>query len=97
MATGGAVDRVEVLRRLLVGLTAGEERDAGYRRRNTALEAGDRLVGNLFRPRAIRSVRVPSLASDEDKKRGVEVGANAYITKSTFDQKVLLETIGRLV
>lgn len=42
-------------------------------------------------------VLVTSLASDEDKRRGAEAGANAYITKGTFNQEVLLETLRRLV
>lgn len=42
-------------------------------------------------------VLVTSLASDDDKRRGIEVGANAYITKGTFEQKVLVDTLRRLV
>lgn len=42
-------------------------------------------------------ILVTSLASDEDKRRGAEAGANAYITKGTFSQEVLLETLKRLV
>ena len=42
-------------------------------------------------------VLLTSLASDEDKMRGVEAGANAYITKSGFDQQVLLDTLERLL
>src|SRR5262249_6755984 len=42
-------------------------------------------------------ILVTALASEEDRKRGIEVGANAYITKSGFDQKTLLDTLGRLV
>ncbi|MDF0553803.1 hybrid sensor histidine kinase/response regulator [Kamptonema sp. UHCC 0994] len=42
-------------------------------------------------------ILVTSLASDEDKKRGAEAGANAYITKGNFNQEVLLQTLGRLV
>jgi len=42
-------------------------------------------------------ILVTSLASDEDKRRGADAGANAYITKGTFDQTVLLETLRRLV
>lgn len=38
-----------------------------------------------------------TLATDEDKRRGAEAGANAYLTKGTFDQKVLLDTLRRLV
>jgi two-component system chemotaxis sensor kinase CheA len=40
---------------------------------------------------------VTSLSSEEDKKRGIEVGANAYITKRAFDQSLLLETLARLI
>ncbi|MEP0760198.1 hybrid sensor histidine kinase/response regulator [Trichocoleus sp. DQ-A2] len=42
-------------------------------------------------------ILVTSLASDEDKRRGAEAGANAYITKGTFNQEILLETLRRLV
>jgi two-component system chemotaxis sensor kinase CheA len=42
-------------------------------------------------------ILVTSLASDEDKKKGAEVGANAYITKDTFNQDLLLETLQRLI
>lgn len=42
-------------------------------------------------------ILVTSLASDEDKRQGAEAGANAYITKGTFDQRVLLDTLRRLI
>jgi len=42
-------------------------------------------------------VLVTALESREDKERGIEVGANAYIIKSSFDQSNLLEIIRRLV
>jgi len=42
-------------------------------------------------------VIVSGLESPEDKKRGIEVGANAYIVKSGFDQSNLLEVIKRLI
>jgi two-component system chemotaxis sensor kinase CheA len=41
-------------------------------------------------------ILVTSLASDEDKKRGAQAGANAYITKDAFNQEILVETLGRL-
>ena len=41
-------------------------------------------------------VLVTALESREDKERGIEVGANAYIIKSSFDQSNLLEIIRRL-
>jgi two-component system chemotaxis sensor kinase CheA len=42
-------------------------------------------------------VLVTALASQEDRERGAEVGANAYIVKSSFDQSNLLEVIQRLI
>jgi two-component system chemotaxis sensor kinase CheA len=42
-------------------------------------------------------VLVTSLASREDKERGVDAGANAYIIKSSFDQSDLIQTLGRLL
>ena len=42
-------------------------------------------------------VIVTSRATDEDKKRGIEVGADAYIVKSDFDQQNLLDNIELLV
>ncbi len=40
---------------------------------------------------------VTSLERDEEKAVGIEVGADAYITKSVFNQDTLLETIERLI
>ncbi len=42
-------------------------------------------------------VLVTSLDSREDRERGVEVGANAYIVKSSFDQSNLLDVLKRLI
>lgn len=42
-------------------------------------------------------VIVTSRESAEDKKHGIEVGANAYLVKSSFDQSNLIEVIQRLV
>jgi two-component system chemotaxis sensor kinase CheA len=42
-------------------------------------------------------VLVTALESREDRERGIEVGANAYIVKSSFDQSNLLETLKRLI
>lgn len=41
-------------------------------------------------------ILVTALESIEDKKRGIEVGADAYIIKSSFEQSNLLDTIKRL-
>jgi two-component system chemotaxis sensor kinase CheA len=42
-------------------------------------------------------VLVTALESRDDRERGIEVGANAYVIKSGFDQSKLLEIIQRLV
>jgi len=42
-------------------------------------------------------IMVTSCSNDDDKKRGIDVGANAYVIKGSFDQKNLLNTIERLV
>jgi two-component system chemotaxis sensor kinase CheA len=42
-------------------------------------------------------IMVTALFLDEEKKRGLEVGADAYIKKGDFDQSKLVETIDRLV
>jgi two-component system chemotaxis sensor kinase CheA len=42
-------------------------------------------------------VLVTALESREDRERGIDVGANAYIVKSSFDQSNLLEVVRRLV
>jgi two-component system chemotaxis sensor kinase CheA len=40
---------------------------------------------------------VTSRGSEEDRKRGAQAGADAYIVKDEFDQQALLETVKRLV
>jgi len=42
-------------------------------------------------------ILVTSMASEEDQRRGLEAGANAYIAKPEFDQQVLLECLDRLI
>jgi two-component system chemotaxis sensor kinase CheA len=42
-------------------------------------------------------ILVTSLGSLEDKTRGIEAGADAYIAKSSFDQNDLLEAIEQLI
>ncbi|HLA28972.1 MAG TPA: hybrid sensor histidine kinase/response regulator [Syntrophales bacterium] len=57
----------------------------------TAKIRADKKLGEL--PVAL----VTALESREDRERGIEVGANAYIVKSSFDQSNLLEVIRRLI
>lgn len=42
-------------------------------------------------------VLMTSLDSQADKERGLEVGADAYLVKSNFDQSNLLETVSQLI
>ena len=42
-------------------------------------------------------VLVTALASPEDRERGIEAGANAYIVKKSFDQSDLLNTVRKLL
>jgi two-component system, chemotaxis family, sensor kinase CheA len=42
-------------------------------------------------------VLVTSLATEEDKRKGAEAGANAYIVKGQFNQDVLLDTLAKLI
>ena len=42
-------------------------------------------------------VIVTSQASEEDRRRGAEAGADAYIVKDEFDQQALLATVNRLI
>ncbi len=56
----------------------------------TARIRADRKLGDL------PVVLVTAMESRENKERGIEMGANAYIIKSSFDQSNLLEIIRRL-
>ena len=42
-------------------------------------------------------VLVTALETREDREHGIDVGANAYIVKSKFDQSQLLDVVRRLV
>jgi two-component system chemotaxis sensor kinase CheA len=57
----------------------------------TARIRGDKKISE------IPVVLVTALDSREDKERGIDVGANAYIVKSSFEQSNLLEVIQRLI
>ena len=57
----------------------------------TAKVRSDKQLGEL------PVVLVTALESREHRERGIDVGANAYIVKSSFDQSNLLEVIRRLI
>lgn len=49
------------------------------------------------RTRDIPVILLTARESDSDRLRGMQAGADAYLTKSAFDQAALLETIQRLL
>jgi two-component system chemotaxis sensor kinase CheA len=57
----------------------------------TAKIRADKKLGEL------PVVLVTALGSQKDREYGIEVGANAYIVKSDFDQSNLIEIIRRLL
>ena len=42
-------------------------------------------------------VLVTTLSQAADRDRGLQAGANAYLTKGDFDQQLLLDTLTRLI
>ncbi|NOX87466.1 MAG: hybrid sensor histidine kinase/response regulator [Calditrichaeota bacterium] len=42
-------------------------------------------------------ILLTSLGSEEDRKKGLQVGANAYFAKSEFDQRTLLDIVQKLI
>ncbi len=46
---------------------------------------------------AVPAILVTSRGAPEDRRRGIEAGASAYIVKGEFDQGKLLEAIQELV
>ncbi|MBI5560060.1 MAG: hybrid sensor histidine kinase/response regulator [Deltaproteobacteria bacterium] len=48
------------------------------------------------RYRGLPVILVTTLSTEEDKKRGLAAGANAYIPKPSFDQKIFIETLRRV-
>ena len=90
-----AVDGLDALHLLKTESFAGVVSDVEMPRLNgfslTEKIRADRKLAEL------PVVLVTALGTQEDRERGVEVGANAYIVKSNFDQSNLLEALRRLV
>ena len=57
----------------------------------TAKIRGDRALSG------VPVILITSLGSPADRERGVDVGANAYIVKDSFDQSNLLRIVGHLI
>jgi len=103
-----AVDGVEALERLRppparIGTASARKADrfdAVITDVNMQRMDGLRLTEQIRADPRLRSlpvVLVTSLASEADQRRGLEAGANAYITKGGFDNRLLLSTLERLV
>jgi two-component system sensor histidine kinase and response regulator WspE len=55
------------------------------------------LIRGDARLRTLRVVVVSHKDRAEDKQRGLAAGADEYLTKSGFQDEVLVETVGRLL
>jgi two-component system chemotaxis sensor kinase CheA len=90
-----AVDGLDALAQLRAGRFDLVVSDVDMPRMNgfdlTTRIRGDKKLADL------PVVLVTALESREDRERGMDVGANAYLVKSRFDQSNLLETIRRLI
>jgi two-component system chemotaxis sensor kinase CheA len=61
---------------------------------------GFSLTARLRQEEAYRSrpiIIVTSREKEEDKRRGIQVGADAYIVKGAFDQRILVDTLRSLL
>jgi len=90
-----AVDGLDALEKLADGGFELVVSDVEMPRMN-----GFELTRQLRRDDAHRDlpvILVTSLSSDEDRKAGVEAGADAYIVKGAFDQGNLIATIRQLL
>jgi two-component system chemotaxis sensor kinase CheA len=90
-----AVDGIDAMTRLKMERFDAVVSDVDMPRMNgfnlTEKIRGDKKLGEL------PVILVTALGSREDRERGIDVGANAYIEKSSFDQSNLLETLRRLI
>ena len=71
-------------------------KDEGVSAKDTDRPELKRLFEDCRKGR-VQVVLVTALESREDRERGIDVGANAYIVKSSFDQSNLLEVMRRLL
>jgi two-component system, chemotaxis family, sensor kinase CheA len=99
-AAGYRVDTARHGREALEKILAGAEVDLVLTDLQMPEMDGLELLESIRRDREHESLPVAivtSKGSEEDRRRGAELGADAYIVKSEFDQRALLETIEQLV
>ena len=58
---------------------------------------GLEMTAQIRKDRGVPIVLITTLSSPEDKRRGEQAGANAYLTKGNFDQQVLFDTLKQLI
>lgn len=90
-----AIDGVDAYTKLLVGEFDLIVSDVDMPRMN-----GFELTAKMRKEKKLADlpvVLVTALESREDRELGIDVGANAYIVKSSFDQSNLLEVIEKLL
>jgi FOG: CheY-like receiver len=90
-----AVDGVDAVTKALVGEFDLIVSDVDMPRMN-----GFELTAKIRKDKKLSEVPVvlvTALESREDREHGIDVGANAYIVKSSFDQSNLLEVIKKLL
>lgn len=90
-----AVDGLDALRKLARGEFDAVVTDVNMPNVD-GLELARRIRSEV-RHAHLPVILVTSLATDEDRMRGLEAGANAYITKPGFDQRELIECLERLI
>jgi two-component system chemotaxis sensor kinase CheA len=90
-----AVDGADALTQVRIGEFDLVVSDVDMPRMNgfelTAKIRADKKLGEM------PVILVTALETRDDKERGIESGANAYIVKSSFDQSNLLEIIRRFL
>ena len=58
---------------------------------------GLEMTAQIRKERGVPIVLITTLSSPEDKRRGEQAGANAYLTKGNFDQQLLFDTLEQLI
>jgi two-component system chemotaxis sensor kinase CheA len=61
---------------------------------------GIEMIRRMKKDARLKDIPVVVLSSredDRDKMKGLEAGASAYLGKNSFDQAILLDTVGRLI
>jgi len=91
----GAVDGVDAITTLRTGQFDLVVSDVEMPRMDGFMLTGQIRADKRFSELPV--ILVTALDSREHKERGIEVGANAYLVKSSFEQRNLLDAVKRLI